>query len=46
MNKKELLEEFVEFLKDSGEDAFWVFDNTEEVIEQFLHKDDKYELSD
>lgn len=35
---KELLEEFVEFLNTCGEDAFYVFDNTEEAILRFLNE--------
>lgn len=33
---KELLEEFVDWAKDCGEDAWYIFDNTEEAIERFL----------
>lgn len=31
-----LLEEFVEWLKECGEDAFYVFEETEEAIKKFL----------
>ena len=33
---KDLLEEFVDWSKDCGEDAWYIFDNTEEAIERFL----------
>ena len=33
---KELLQEFIEWLTNCGEDAFYVFDNTEEAIDIFL----------
>ena len=33
---KDLLEEFVDWAKDCGEDAWYIFDNTEEAIERFL----------
>ena len=35
-NIKDLLEEFVDWAKDCGEDAWYIFDNTEEAIERFL----------
>lgn len=31
-----LLEEFVEWLRECGEDAFYVFEETEEAIKKFL----------
>jgi len=37
---KELLEEFVEWLNDSGEHAFYVFDNKKEAIDRFLKQRD------
>jgi hypothetical protein len=33
---KELLEEFIEWAKDCGEDAFYIFDDTDEAIEKFM----------
>lgn len=33
---KDLLEEFVDWAKDCGENAWYIFDNTEEAIERFL----------
>ena len=33
---KDLLEEFADWAKDCGEDAWYIFDNTEEAIERFL----------
>jgi hypothetical protein len=33
---KELLEEFIDWARDCGEDAFYVFDETEEAIERFM----------
>ena len=33
---KDLLEEFIEWAKDFGEDAWYIFDNTEEAIGRFL----------
>lgn len=40
---KELLREFVDFLEYCGEDAFYVFENTEEAIISFLEGRDKDE---
>lgn len=40
--EKELLEEFVEWLEDCGEDAFYVFDETTEAIDRFM----KYKKED
>ncbi len=36
--EKELLEEFVEWAKDCGEEVFYIFDLTEEAIERFLEQ--------
>lgn len=36
MKTKELLEHFIDWLRDCGEDAFYVFDNTEKAIEEYL----------
>ena len=36
MGNKQLLEDFVEWLKTCGQDAFYAFDNTEEAINKFL----------
>ncbi len=33
---RDLLKEFVEWLRECGEDAFFVFDSPEEAIEEFL----------
>lgn len=33
---KELLNEFVEYLRECGEDAYYVFENTEKAIDKFL----------
>jgi len=33
---EELLEEFIEWARDCGEDAFYIFDKTEEAIKEFL----------
>ena len=38
---KDLLEEFVDWAKDCGEDAWYIFDNTEEAIERFLKQREK-----
>ena len=35
-NLKEFLEEFIDWAKDCGEDAWYIFDNTEEAIEKFF----------
>lgn len=34
--EKELLEEFIDWARDCGEDVFYIFENTEEAIERFL----------
>jgi len=36
--KEELLEEFVNWARDCGEDAWYIFDNTEEAIKRFLEQ--------
>ena len=33
--EKELLEEFIEWARDCGEDVFYLFENTEEAIKRF-----------
>ena len=33
---EELLEEFVDWARDCGEDVFYIFDNTDEAIKKFL----------
>jgi len=33
---KDLLTDFIEWAKDCGEDAFYIFENTEEAIERFI----------
>lgn len=37
----ELLEEFIYWARDCGEDAFYIFDNMDEAIERFLKQRDK-----
>ena len=41
MTTKDFLKEFAEWLEDCGEDAFYLFDNTDEAIERFLKERDK-----
>jgi hypothetical protein len=36
METKELLEEFIDWARDCGEQVWYVFDNTEEAITEFL----------
>jgi len=36
MNERELLEEFIEWARDCGEDAFYIFENESDAIERFL----------
>jgi len=39
---KKLLNEFAEYLRDCGEDAFFLFDDTEAAIESFLkHREEQ-----
>jgi len=38
MYDKELLQDFAEWLINCGEDAFYLFDNTEEAIDEFLNQ--------
>jgi hypothetical protein len=33
---EELLEEFIDWARECGEDAFYIFDNTEEAIAKFI----------
>jgi len=35
-NLKELLEEFIDWARDCGEDAFYVFDDTQKAIDEFF----------
>lgn len=35
--KKQLLEDFIDWLRDK-EDVFYAFDNTKEVVEEFLKR--------
>lgn len=40
-NKKqiaELLEEFIDWARDCGEDAFYIFENTDDAIERFMEE--------
>lgn len=34
--KEQILKDFVDWLRDCGEDAFWVFDNTDIAIETYI----------
>ncbi len=34
--EKELLEEFIDWARDCGEDALYIFDYTDEAIERFI----------
>jgi len=34
--KEELLEDFIDWARDFSQDAWYIFDNTEEAIEEFL----------
>lgn len=34
--EKELLEEFIDWARNCGEDAWYIFDDTEEAIERFM----------
>ena len=36
----ELLEEFIDWARDCGEDAWYIFDNTDEAIERFMAQRD------
>lgn len=38
--EKELLEEFIEWAKGCGEDAWYIFDHTDEAIESFMSQRD------
>ncbi len=38
---KELLEAFVDWAKDCGEDAWYIFEKTDEAIEKFLKQREK-----
>lgn len=33
---KDILEQFIEWARDCGEDAFYIFDEQDEAIERFL----------
>jgi hypothetical protein len=37
-NLKDLLEEFIDWARDCGEDAFYIFENTDEAIEKFFNQ--------
>ena len=37
----ELLEEFIDWARDCGENAFYIFDDTEDAIEKFLEQRDE-----
>lgn len=34
--ERELLEEFIEWARNCGEDAFYIFEETDEAIERFM----------
>jgi hypothetical protein len=34
--EKELLQEFIDWAKDCGEDVFFIFEETDEAIERFM----------
>ena len=34
----ELLKEFIDWARDYGEDVFYIFDNTNEAIDEFLNQ--------
>lgn len=36
MNYQAFLKEFIEWLRDCGEDVFYVFDNPDEAVQKFL----------
>jgi hypothetical protein len=38
--EEELLEEFIEWAKDCGEDVFFIFENTEKAIKMFMDQRD------
>jgi hypothetical protein len=40
-NLKDLLEEFIDWARDCGEDAFYIFENTDEAIEKFFEQRDE-----
>ena len=33
---KDIIEEFIDWAKDCGEDVFYIFDDTDDAIERFL----------
>ena len=34
--EKEILEEFIDWARDCGEDAWYIYENTDEAIKRFL----------
>jgi hypothetical protein len=38
---EELLEEFIDWAKDCGEDAWYIFDHTDEAIQRFMEQRDE-----
>lgn len=38
---KELLENFIEWAKNCGEDVFYIFENTEEAIKRFFEENEE-----
>ena len=39
---KELLEEFIEWARECGEDVFYIFENTDEAIEKFMKEKETF----
>lgn len=39
MDNKQFLEDFIDWARDCGEDAFYIFDHTEEAIKRFLNEE-------
>ena len=37
-NLKYLLEEFIDWARDCGEDVFYIFENTDEAIQKFFEQ--------
>ncbi len=39
---KEILEEFIEWARECGEDVFYIFENTDEAIEKFMKEKETF----
>lgn len=37
-NLKDLIQEFIDWARDCGEDAFYIFENADEAIEKFFQQ--------